>query len=136
MRIPTYSNYMNMARAINGNRELVDKYSYQSVTGLKHQTYSGYGMSAYNIVSMESTLKLNNTFMENNELANIELKTSNLAIETITDLLADFKNALTEFYGTDLTRVSPDYTGGELTFLSDDFNIISHNISNFVLDFI
>jgi len=122
MRVPTYSNYMNMARAINGNRELVDKYSYQSVTGLKHQTYSGYGMSAYNIVSMESTLKLNNTFMENNDLANIELKTSNLAIETITDLLADFKNALTEFYGTDLTRVSPDYTGGELTFLSDDFN--------------
>jgi len=122
MRVPTYSNYLNMANAISNNRDLVDKYSYQSVTGLKHQTYSGYGMSAYNIVSMESTLKLTNTFMENNKLAEIELKTSNLAIETITDLMADFKTALTDFYGTDLTRISPDYTGGELTFVSDDID--------------
>ena len=122
MRVPTYSNYLNMANAISNNRDLVDKYSYQSVTGLKHQTYSGYGMSAYNIVSMESTLKLTNTFMENNKLAEIELKTSNLAIETITDLMSDFKTALTEFYGTDLTKISPDYTGGELAFTSDDIN--------------
>jgi len=122
MRVPTYSNYLNMANAISNNKSLVDKYSYQSLTGLKHQTYSGYGMSAYNIVSMESTLKLTNTFMENNNLADIELKTSNLAIETITDLMADFKVALSDFYGTDLTRVSPDYTGGELTFTSDDIN--------------
>ena len=122
MRVPTYANYMNMASAINNNKSLVDKYSYQSVSGLKYQNYSGYGMGAYNIVSMESTLKVTNTFMENNKLANIELKTSNLAIETITNSLADVKTALTDFYGTDLSRVSPDYTGGELKFTDDNVN--------------
>lgn len=120
MRVPTYANYMNLASAINQNKNLVDKYSYQSVTGLKYQNYSGYGLGAYNIVSMESTLKLTNTFMENNKLAEIELKTSSLAIQTITDSLADVKTALTELYGTDLSRISPDRTGGELTFTSDD----------------
>ena len=122
MRVPTYAHYMNLAAGINSNRANVDKYSFQSVSGLKHQTYSGYGMSAYNIVSMESTLAVTNTFMENNKLANIALNTSNLAIETITDALTDLKNVLGDFYGTDLSRISPDYTGGELTFTDDNIN--------------
>lgn len=122
MRVPTYSNYTNMSNAIKQNRELVDKYSFQAGTGLKHQNYSGYGMSAYNIVSMESTLTITNTFMENNKLANIELETSNLAIETITNSLADVKSVLTELYGTDLTNISPDYTGGEISFTSGNHN--------------
>ena len=40
MRVPTYSNYTNMSNAIKQNRELVDKYSFQAGTGLKHQNYS------------------------------------------------------------------------------------------------
>ena len=122
MRVPTYANYMNMSNAIAQNRNLVDKYSYQSISGLKYQNYSGYGMSAYNIVSMESTLDVTNTFMENNKVANIALNASNLAIETVTNALADFKTALTDLYGMDLGRVSPDYTGGEITLTSGDPN--------------
>lgn len=120
MRVPTYANYMNLASAIRQNKNMVDKYTYQSVSGLKYQNYSGYGMSAYNIVSMESTLQLTNTFMENNKLAEIELKTSSLAMQTVTDALADVKTALSELRGTDLSRISPDSTGGELTFTNDN----------------
>lgn len=120
MRVPTYSNMMNMSAAIQNHRNLVDKYTYQSMSGLKHQEYSGYGMKAYNIVSMESTLQLTNTFMENNKLANITLNTSNLAIQTITDALADVKTALTDLNGTDLKKISPDATGGQLSFTSDN----------------
>ena len=119
MRVPTYSNMMNMSSAIQNHRNLVDKYTYQSMSGLKYQKYSGYGMKAYNIVSMESTLQLTNTFMENNKLADITLSTSNLAIQTITDALSNVKAALTDLNGMDLKRISPDATGGQLSFTSD-----------------
>ena len=125
MRVPTYANYMSMASAIRQNKNNVDQYSYQSVSGLKHQNYSEYGMQAYNIVSMESTLKVTNTFMENNELANISLNTATLSLQTITEALTTLKSTLTDCYSFDLTKVSPDETGGELTFLSDatsDYN--------------
>lgn len=119
MRVPTYAHYMNLSSAIQQNKSHVDQYSYQSVSGLKHQTYSGYGMKAYNIVSMESTLQVNNTFQENNKLANISLTTSNLAIETITDALANIRTSLNDLLGSGLTNISPDVTGGKLTFTSD-----------------
>lgn len=122
MRVPTYATTMNMASAIQGHRQSVDHYTYQSITGNKYENYAGYGMKAYNIVSMESTLKVTNTFVENNKLANISLNTSNLAIQTITDSLSDVKAALTDLLGTDLERISPDYTGGSLKFTSDDIN--------------
>ena len=83
MRVPTYANYMNLTSAISQVRSNVDKYSYQSVSGLKYQNYSGYGLQAYNMVSMESTLQVTNTFMENNQLAEISLNASNLAMQTI-----------------------------------------------------
>ena len=120
MRVPTYATTMNMASAIRGHHNAVDHYTYQSITGNKYENYSGYGMKAYNIVSMESTLKVNNTFMENNKLADISLSTSNLAIQTITDSLSDVKAALTDLIGTDLEKISPDYTGGSLKFTSDN----------------
>ncbi|MBR1604937.1 MAG: hypothetical protein IJ660_02385 [Alphaproteobacteria bacterium] len=120
MRVPTYANTMNMASAIQGHHNAVDHYTYQSITGNKYENYSGYGMKAYNIVSMESTLKVTNTFMENNKLANISLNTSNLALQTITDALSDVKAALTDLSGTDLEKISPDYTGGSLQFTSNN----------------
>lgn len=119
MRVPTYANYMNAISSIRDNRANVDKYSYQSVSGLKYEDYSGYGMKAYNIVSMEATLQVTNTFMENNELANISLNTANLSVETILDALADMKSMLNSLYGANLGKIAPDSTGGELTFLSD-----------------
>lgn len=122
MRVPTYANYMNLTSAISQVRSNVDKYSYQSVSGLKYQNYSGYGLQTYNMVSMESTLQVTNTFMENNQLAEISLNASNLAMQTITDVLSDVKAALNDSASTDLHKVSPDYTGGELTFTSDNIN--------------
>lgn len=122
MRVPTYASYTGMTNAISQNKNLVDKYAFQSITGLKAQNYSGYGMSAYNIVSMESTLTVTNRFLENNKIVETELKTTNLAMQTITDALNDFKSMLNEFNGMDLSKVNPDYTGGELTFTSDDIN--------------
>ena len=119
MRVPTYSNYMNTIASIRQNRNNVDFYSQQSVSGLKYGNYSGYGMKSYNIVSMESTLQVTNTFVDNNELANISLNTANLSIETILDALGDIKTMLNDLYGTDLSKISPDSTGGELSFLSD-----------------
>ncbi len=122
MRVPTYASYTGMTNAVSQNKNLVDKYAFQSITGLKSQNYSGYGMSAYNIVSMESTLTVTNRFLENNKIVETELKTTNLAMQTITDALNNFKSMLNEFNGMDLSKVNPDYTGGELTFTSDDIN--------------
>ena len=50
MRVPTYATYLNMTNATIANKNLVDLYSFQSITGLKAQNYSGYGMSASSIV--------------------------------------------------------------------------------------
>ena len=51
VRVPTYSTYINMMNGALKNKQLVDQYSFQSITGLKSQTYSGYGItSAYNIL--------------------------------------------------------------------------------------
>lgn len=113
MRVPTYANYMNLSSAIKQNNSLVDKYTYQSVSGLKHQNYSGYGMSAYNIVSMESTLAVTNTFMDNNQLANISLNTSNLAIQGITDALAAMKACLNDFCSANISNLKPDGSNGQ-----------------------
>ena len=121
MRVPTYANYMNSIAAIRNNRNELDKYSYQSLSGLKYQNYSGYGMKSYNIVSMEATLAVTNTFMENNEFANISLKTASLSIETIMDAVAEVRDMLSDFLAGDLDKIAPDYTGGELKFKSDTF---------------
>ena len=64
MRVPTYATYLNMTNATIANKNLVDLYSFQSITGLKAQNYSGYGMSASSIVSLEATRGVTSTFME------------------------------------------------------------------------
>ena len=45
-RVPTYATYMNMLNQTMKNKAQFELYNYQSITGLKAQTYSGYGMSA------------------------------------------------------------------------------------------
>ena len=65
-RIPTYATYINMMNQTIRNKETFDLYNFQSITGLKSQSYSGYGMSAYSIVSLEASLTVTNNFMENN----------------------------------------------------------------------
>ena len=99
MRVPTYATYLNMTNATIANKNLVDLYSFQSITGLKAQNYSGYGMSASSIVSLEATLGVTSTFMENNKITEVEIKTMNTSMEAIQDAINDFKSALTSFSG-------------------------------------
>lgn len=62
-RIPTYASQMSMINDALATKAALDLYSYQSITGLKAQNYSGYGSSASNIVSLESALSVNNNYM-------------------------------------------------------------------------
>jgi len=119
MRVPTYANYVNMLNQTLKNKQQLDLYNYQSITGLKAQTYAGYGAQAYNIVSFESSLSVTQNFLANNDLLNIEIKAMNTAMEAMYDLVSDFKSSLTNFSGNDLGMITPDYTGGEITFGND-----------------
>ncbi|MFR1032399.1 MAG: hypothetical protein ACLSE6_07760 [Alphaproteobacteria bacterium] len=90
----------------------------------KAQNYSGYGMSASSIVSLEATLGVTSTFMENNKITEVEIKTMNTSMEAIQDAINDFKSALTSFSGItgnggEGTTIT-DNTGGKLTFTSND----------------
>lgn len=124
MRVPTYATYLNMTNATIANKNLVDLYSFQSITGLKAQNYSGYGMSASSIVSLEATLGVTSTFMENNKITEVEIKTMNTSMEAIQKAINDFKSTLTSFSGItgnggEGTTIT-DNTGGKLTFTSND----------------
>lgn len=120
VRIPTYSTYINMMNQTLKNKETLDKYNFQTITGLKAQSYSGYGMSAYSIVSLEASLKVNNNFMETNQILGVEVKTMNTSLEAISKAMNEFKSLLTSFSGMDLNDITPDYTGGEITFTSNN----------------
>ncbi len=120
MRVPTYANYVNMLNMTLKNKQQLDLYNYQSITGLKSQTYAGYGAQAFNIVSFESSLSVTQNFLANNDLLNIEIKAMNTALESVYDLVNDFKSTLTSFSGNDLDMITPDYTGGEITFGNDN----------------
>ncbi len=115
-RVPTYMSNMNMVSNALKLKADVDKYSYQATTGLKAQNYSGYGISAYNIVSMEASSSLVNTFMENNKILSAELEMMNTSLETISNAIANFKTTITEFYSVAKSNITPDYTGGAIYF--------------------
>ncbi len=120
VRVPTYSSYMNMLNQTLGIKSQLDLYSFQATTGLKSPTYSGYGMSASSIVSMEASLQVTENFLETNKLLDIQLSTMNTALESINDAVSDFKSMLNSFSGMDVNKLSPDYTGGEITFTSNE----------------
>ena len=119
-RVPTYASYMNLMNQTLANKAQFDLYNYQSITGLKSPTYSGYGMSAYSIVNLEASLGVTSNFLENNKLLNIELETMSTSMQSINDTVSDFKSMLNSFSGSDINNLTPDYTGGELTFTSND----------------
>lgn len=120
VRVPTYATYMNMTSAIMANKNQFDKYNFQALTGLKAQSYSGYGMSAYSMVSLEAALHVNTNFMENNKILETEVKTSGTALTSVEKAINEFKSLLTQFSGMDLKDITPDQTGGELKFTSDN----------------
>lgn len=121
-RIPTYANYVNMLNQTMKNKQQLDTYNYQAITGLKAQNYSGYGSSAFNIVSFEASLNVTQNFLDTNDILNIEVKAMNTAMDAVSKAIADFKSSLTSFSGMDLGNITPDYTGGELNFSSNDIN--------------
>ncbi len=115
-RVPTYSTYMNMLNQTIRNKDKFELYNYQTITGLKAPNYSGYGMSSYSIVSMESSLTVTENFIEKNKILTTEIKTINTSLDAIDKSLSDLKSALVSFSGMDLEKITPDYTGGEITF--------------------
>lgn len=119
-RVPTYASYMSLMNQTLANKSQFELYNYQSITGLKSPTYSGYGMSAYSIVNLEASLGVTSNFLENNKLLNIELETMSTSMQSINDAVSDFKSMLNSFSGSDINNLTPDYTGGELTFTSND----------------
>lgn len=104
----------------NKNKEQLDLYNYQAITGLKSSTYSGYGMKAFNIVSFEASLNINQSYLNNNDILNIEIKAMNTAMESLQKSVNNFKSSMTNFSGMDLDKITPDYTGGEISFSSDN----------------
>lgn len=120
MRVPTYATAMSMMNQTLRNKETFDLYNFQSITGLKSPNYSGYGMSAYNIVSLEATLGVTTNFMENNKILGTEIKTMNTSLDAVQKSINEFKSMLTQFGGMDLEDITPDYTGGELTFTDNN----------------
>lgn len=94
----------------------MDLYNFQAMTGLKSPNYSGYGMSASTIVGLEASLGVAKNFSENNKILETELKTTNTSLEAISKAINDIKSQLTSFSGMDLEDITPDATGGEITF--------------------
>lgn len=98
----------------------LDLYNFQALTGLKSPTYSGYGMTASSIVGNEAALGVTKNFMENNKILTTEVKAVNTSLESVSKAINDFKSLLTSFSGMDLEKITPDYTGGEITFGSNE----------------
>ena len=101
-------------------KSYVDLYSFQAQTGLKSPTYSGYGMSASAIVGSEAALGVVSNFMENNKIIETEVNAINTSLSSISDSISDMKTLLTNFSGMDLNSITPDYTGGEIVFGSNE----------------
>ncbi|MBE6452379.1 MAG: hypothetical protein E7012_02685 [Alphaproteobacteria bacterium] len=119
-RVPTYSTNMRLLTQTLKNKQTFELYNFQSVTGLKAPTYSGYGMSAYSIVNLEASYNVTNNFLENNKLLDIEITTMSTAMDAITDTAIDFQAMLNNFSGSDAKTLTPDYTGGEITFTDNN----------------
>ncbi|MBE6444870.1 MAG: hypothetical protein E7019_02270 [Alphaproteobacteria bacterium] len=129
-RVPTYTTNMNLLNQSLKIKKEFELYNYQSITGLKSQSYSGYGMSAYSIVNLEASLNITSNFIENNKLLNIELNTMSTSMETITNTANDLKHMLNNFSGSSVKNLTPDYTGGEITFTDNNQDsYIGHTIT-------
>lgn len=120
VRVPTYNSYMNLLNRTLSTKSQIDLYSFQTTTGLKAPTYSGYGMSAYNIVNLESALGVAQNFMENNKLLDVELKAMNTSMQSINNAVNDFKSMLYSFGASDADNMNPDQTGGEISFTDNN----------------
>lgn len=119
-RVPTYNTYINMMNRTIDTKSYVDLYGFQAQTGLKSPTYSGYGMTASAIVGSEAALSVVSNFMENNKIVETEVKSISTSLSSISDAINDMKSLLTQFSGMNLESITPDYTGGEIKFGSNE----------------
>ena len=92
VRVPTYANYNRLLNQSMKTKSMIDLYSYQATTGIKYSNYAGYGMSASNIVNMEASLSVTQTFLDNNVVLNTSVTAMSTVMESIensvTSLLA------------------------------------------------
>ena len=119
-RVPTYATYMNLLNQSLSTKSQLNLYSYQATTGLKAPTYAGYGSQAGTIVSLESSISMTESYLENNKNLKIEMDAMNTAMETVTDAVNDLKSMMNSFSGMDLKKITPDYTGGEIKFTDNN----------------
>ena len=129
MRVPTYSTYMNMISQTMDTKSKLDLYTFQATTGLKSTSYAGYGMSAYSIVNMEAASKVTSSFLDNNKILTTELKTMNTSMESLNKSVSDFKSMLYSFSGMDLDTLTPDYTGGEISFTDNNADYLGKTLT-------
>lgn len=113
---PTYYNYTYALSRTMSNKALFNKYNFQSMTGLKSASYSGYGTEAGKMLNFESAIKTNANFVENNKKLETNFKALSTSLESINKFISSVKSQLTSLSGTDLNKINPDYTGGEITF--------------------
>ncbi len=119
VRVPTYNSYMNMISQTMDLKSKLDLYSYQTMSGLKAPNYSGYGMQAHTIVSLEAMLGVTENFIDSNDIVEVELNAMSTAMDSLQSTIQDFKSALINASGMDLSKTSPDETGGQITFGND-----------------
>ena len=94
VRVPTYANYMSLLNQTMSTKSMVDKYSYQATTGIKYANYAGYGMSAANIVNMEASSSVVQTFIDNNTVLNTTVSAMSTVMETIDTAVNSFRSQL------------------------------------------
>ena len=128
MRVPTLATYTTLLNGVLRNKSIFDLYNFQSTTGLKGPTYASYGMQAFNLVSLEASLNMNNTFMQNNLLAEIEINAMNTAVESIYSTATDFKSMISSFSNA-LNNLAPDYTGGSISFTDNNATYLGETIT-------
>ena len=92
MRVPTYNSYMNMLNQTMNTKSLLDLYNYQTMTGIKAPNYSGFGMQAHTMVSLEAMLGVTSNFMENNKLVQVEVDAMATATDSIQKAVNDSKS--------------------------------------------
>ena len=119
-RVLTYMTNMNLLSSTLKNKQVFELYNFQATTGLKAQSYSGYGVSAYSIVNLEATLNVTKNFLENNKLLSTEINAMATSMDAITDAALDIRTMLNNFSSTDASQLTPDYTGGEITFTDNN----------------
>ncbi|MFV0626933.1 MAG: hypothetical protein ACK5N8_06270 [Alphaproteobacteria bacterium] len=129
VRVPTYSSYMNLVKNTLSTKSAMNEYILQAMTGVKSSTYSGFGTKAYNIVNLESSLTLNKNFAANNSQIQTEVEMISTSLESVESLTQKVKSMLSTFSNSGLSSITPDYTGGELSFTDNNATYLGETIT-------